>query len=334
MQFKRFSSVYMLVISCFMVTSCASVRFQVPVQRPAEINLKGKKELLLLDDDGTNVEANRNIQNSIKEQISNTQKFTLIERKHLDQILGEVKLSLAALTTETAKNSLGKLASASVLLIPHIEKYQYEEKLYKTIELTCTEKSTGRTVDCSPMARTGSANIDVSFDVVDLETGSILKTKRAKCSESVTNNALPNTPVPEIDGSQLLSKCTTQVAIDLLKAIAPYEENVEVELRDDSNLPTIAVGISYAKQGLWQDTLTQFDAAVQEAEANTGIPPDTKAKAYWNLSIAYQYNGRFDEAIAMVQKSFNISKNGEDLKYIKIIEAEKKKYENLQAQQN
>ena len=70
--------------------------------------------------------------------------------------------------------------------------------------------------------------------------------------------------------------------------------------RDDSKAQ-VDFGIKAAQRELWNEALYRWKRAVE-------VDP-TYAAAYNNLAIAYEHNGRFDEARAAYEKALELEPN-------------------------
>lgn len=65
--------------------------------------------------------------------------------------------------------------------------------------------------------------------------------------------------------------------------IAPYEEKVAVTLYNDSKMPELEQGISYAKIGQWEKSIELFKEATEKYKDSPKIMVD---KAHFDLGIA------------------------------------------------
>lgn len=305
--------------------ACSTVRVQVPVMRPAEINLRGKSELVIGELQGP---SNEKMTMLLKNAISDSGRFKLVNRTHLDQILAELALSQSDLADTDNQKKLGKLMSGSIMLVGTIERSDYEENVDVRDE-TCTKRENKKEVKypCVRHTRTGNAQVAVGFDVIDIETAENLKAKRLTCTRSSTTQEYDNDP-PRIDGEQLLESCHAQVVAEFMKAIAPWQDYVSAPFQKDSDVPMLELGISYAQRGEWKDAIQKFREGVEFAGSQPGLAAETVAKAHWDLGLAYEYTFQFDEAEAEVKKAYDMSGNDDylsELNNIKRLREERRK---------
>ncbi len=88
------NSILVMLLVCVFLIGCSTVGVKVPVMRPAEINLKGKKELVVGQISGR--EANK-MSAYIKQKAVDSGYFKVIDRKHLDEVMAELELSTSDL---------------------------------------------------------------------------------------------------------------------------------------------------------------------------------------------------------------------------------------------
>jgi len=322
--------ILVLAISLIMI-GCAAVGVQVPVMRPAEIDLKGKNELIVGEISGR---GGNKIGSYIKERVIGTGRFKLVDRKHLNRVLDELKLSQSDLADSESRKKLGKLMTGSILIMGQINDYRYNEDLKKE-RRTCIRYNAKikKSVNypCTYYQRSGVALASAAFDVIDIETGEILRAKTVKSTQTETTSAYDGTP-SGIDGNALLDQCARKVAVDFLKAIAPWKQILTVNFMKHGDLPMLETGINYAKAGQWNDAIAQFKQGVEQAATTPKIDPKTAGKAHWDLGLAYEYTNRFDDAIVHIKKAFSLSGNEDYLKELKNVERRKIESKRLKEQ--
>jgi tetratricopeptide (TPR) repeat protein len=317
------------ILACFMLGACSTMKVPVPVMRPAEINLKGKNEIIIGQINGRGGEK---IAAYVKEKTADSGRLKIVDRQHLNRVLRELRMSQSDLVNLEKRKKLGKLMAGSILVMGNVLDNRYKENLthdrgtcYKTVNKKQREYT------CYHYKRKGTATVKVSFDVIDIETGENLRSKVSQCVQKAQKSATDKRP-ERIDGGALLDSCSQSVANDFLKAICPWQQIVSAAFQKDGDLPMLEIGINYAKSGLWTDALSQFKEAVKQADSNADLSPKTAAKAYWDLGLCCEYTNRFDESVGYVKKAYALSSDAEYLKELANIEKMKKDRERLEEQ--
>lgn len=308
---------------------CSTVGVKVPVLRPAEINLKGKKELVIGEISGR--QSNK-MSAHVKQKAVDSGYFKVIDRKHLDEVMAELKLSTSDLVDSSSRKKLGKLMTGSILIMGDILDYTYREKSTKKTQ-ECTKMVNNKLYKykCTRYYRKGTAIVRAAFDVIDIETGETLRSKTLESKQNKSTQATDKR-APKIDRNSLLDTCMQKIASKLMRSIAPWREVVTANFKKNGDLPMMEVGISYAQAGLWDDALEQFEAAVEVADTNPEISPKVAAQAHWNLGLAYEYTGQFEDAEVCIKKAFAISTDADYLKELQNIEKLKSDHKKLREQ--
>src|SRR4051812_20375469 len=76
----------LLAILC----ACSTVSVRVPVMKPAEINMSPYNSVAI---GGMTGSADRIISGSLEEALVSTQRFTVVDRQHMDRVMRELQLS-------------------------------------------------------------------------------------------------------------------------------------------------------------------------------------------------------------------------------------------------
>lgn len=323
------SPILVMAFVCLFFLGCSTVGVKVPVMRPAEINLKGKNELVVGQISGRKAEK---MSAYVKQKAVDSGYFKVIDRKHLDRVMAELKLSTSDLVDNNSKNKLGKLMTGSILIMGNILDYNYTENMSReTRECTRTIKKKEYKYKCTHYYRKGTAVVRASFDIVDIETGETLRSKALEGRQNGATRATNEQPA-RIDSNFLLDTCMKKVASNLIRAIAPWKDVVTANFKKDGDLPMMEAGISYAQAGLWNDALLQFKSAVEMADTNADISPKVAAMAYWNLGLAYEYTAQFEDAETSIKKAFALSSDANYLRELKNIEKLKSENKRLREQ--
>jgi len=320
------------------VSACSTVGVIVPVTKPAEINLKGKNEIIVNDivpgDPGNSdlVRGGQILADMVREGLAESN-FKIIDRNHLGSIMAELQLGSSDLASPEGQAKLGKIMTGSVMVSGRMDNYDAGDKVTgEKRECTRYEGDTEIRYRCVVYTRTAGSNVRASFNVIDVASAQNLKTKVLTCKNSATTKATDAVP-DEIDLDALREECARQVAADFNKVIAPWTQHLKAFFQKDGSLPTLETGIQYAQAGDWESAIANFQKAIDEAATNPKIKPKAAAYAHWNMGLALEFTGKFDEAIVHVKKAYEISNNKDYLGEIDNIKKMKADQAKLEEQQ-
>jgi tetratricopeptide (TPR) repeat protein len=305
------SSVALLVVVLLSVLSaaCGTVTVRVPVMKPAEINMAPYRTVGLGEVKQRGFNGGSSALAGLLEQVLvETQRFTVVDRQHMDQVMRELQLSASDLSNPANAAKLGQLATAGALIYGDVED-RYNENT-KEDKYQDKEKKTHVSY-----ALRGEALVRGTFRVIDVSTGKLLITKTYEERRDDTNRATDKQPDP-IDKEQLFGSARGAVVERFLKAIAPHKVFQDANFEKDSKLPQLEMGIAFAQRGDWKKAQDTFQAAIQAAESNAAIESKTLAKAYWNLGLSYEYAGDYDKAMPMIEKASTLSNDPDYLREI------------------
>ena len=291
----------LIVSAALACAACGTVSVRVPVMKPAEINMAPYSSVAI---GGMTGNADRPMTDSLEEALVNTQRFTVVDRQHMDKVLRELQLSSTDLADPNAAAKLGKVVTAGALIFGDVQnqfREQPSESHYKDdkgVQHTWHEIK-------------GEANVRATFKIVDVSTGKLIIAKTYEERRSDTNRALDKRPDP-IDRLSL-ERAARQAVIDrFMKAIVPHQEFMYASFQKDGDIPQLEGGIGWAERGDWKKAQDTFNGAAQDAEKNVKLKAAQIAKCYWNLGLSYEYAGDYDKADAMINKAYTLS-NDKDM---------------------
>jgi hypothetical protein len=301
---------FVLVIINFVLFSCAPSA-KVPITRPAEINLKGIKQIVIGDIQGNVGTA---LSEALTEKLFISNQFIIVDRANLDKMLKEQALGASGTVDEDTAIRIGKLIGASALIVgrsnANVNKSRRESQ-------TFYDKNNKPYRYCH--AKT-EVNQSTSIKVIDLTTGQVVAVKNLSKSddkEDLDKDRYPPFPTE----TPLINNTTKATVEEFTKFIVPYTELVEVGFENDKT-PECKSGVAFAQNGDWRNALDQFKAAVKKEPSNN--------KSWYNLGVAYEYNFMYDEAISALKKSNQLkhsSKTISEIQNVKKLEADQKKLE-------
>jgi tetratricopeptide (TPR) repeat protein len=281
-----------------LLCACGSVSVRVPVMKPAEINMAGYQSVAIGSMTGN---AQGPIADSLEEALVNSQRFQVVDRQHMAQVMKELQLSSSDLADSSSAAKLGKVITAGALIFgettdtfretPDEHHYTDDKKQQHTM-----------------YSLRGEVYVRVTFKVVDTSTGRLLVAKTYEERRDDTNHAIDKRPEP-VDRRSLERSARSAVIARFMKAIVPHTEYMEANFQKDGDIPQLEGGIGYAQRGDWKNAQDTFNTAAQDAEKNVKLKSEQVAKCYWNLGLSYEYSGEYDKAVDMINKAYKLTNN-------------------------
>ncbi|HOX86770.1 MAG TPA: CsgG/HfaB family protein [bacterium] len=285
------------ILALFM--ACATTSMNIPVTKPAKINLAGINKIAVGDITGP---GSMNLTDELIAQLFNSNRYEILDRQHLDRIFQEHRLSLSGTIDESTAAELGKLFGSAALIFGRVSQHNYTEEMTKKDHKDEKSGKTHRTYE-----RKGKANVAVTLQVTDLRTGKIVAVRNLQKEVSKTTSATDHTP-EKIDQEALLHEARTSVLTSFMQDIAPYTEIEKISFISDKNIPQLKAGIDMAKAGNWQQAVKYFK------EATIAYP--SSPKAFYNLGIAQMWSYNFEQAEAALNKAYELEAKSIYLKEI------------------
>jgi len=275
------------------LVGCAP-EIMVPRQKPAEINLRGIKQIAITGIDGS---GGKELEGEILEQLQGTNRFELVERSHLDKVRQELGLS-STVEFKEGDTAVGKLLPAAAVVWGHVDRADFDQSS-NTESTTCTEYVSRKkkvTRPCKKTVRTGKVSLSVQLRVFDTNTARILAAKTLTGFKEARFEETDKEP-PAIDGETMKQECRKGIAADFLKVIAPHIVQEKVKLAEDSDLPEIKQGNEYLKRGDNQTALELYGKALARANGDSTVKPKAKACAYYAHGVGSALVGDYQTAI-------------------------------------
>jgi len=276
--------------------ACGTAAVRVPVMRPAEINMAPYQSVAIGDMSGG---GNRPMTDSLEEALVNTNRFTVVDRQHMSQLMRELRLSSSDLADPNAAAKLGKVVAAGALIFGDVQssyREQPDETRYKD------DKGAYHTW----YSLKGEAYVRSTFKIVDVSTGRLIVARTYEERADDVNRALDKRP-QQIDRIALENAARRAVVERFMRAIVPHQEFLYAHFQKDGDIPQLEGGIGWAERGDWKKAQAAFNDAAQAAEKNVKLKAAQVAKCYWNLGLAYEYAGDYDKGEAMVNKAYSLS---------------------------
>ena len=303
--------------AALLCAACGTVSVRVPVMKPAEINMAPYQSVAV---GGMSGNADRPMTDALEEALVGTQRFTVVDRMHMDKVLRELQLSSTDLADPNAAAKLGKVVTAGAMIFGDVS-HNYREQPSET------SYTDDKKVKHTWHVLKGEVNVRATFKIVDVSTGKLIIAKTYEEHRDDTNRGLDKRPDP-IDRISLEREARQAVVERFMKAIVPHQEFMYASFQKDSDIPQLEGGIGWAERGEWKKAQDAFNTAAQDAERNVKLKAPQIAKAYWNLGLSYEYAGDYDKADGMINKAYSMSNDKDmlgELDNIKRLQADAKK---------
>lgn len=286
-----FKKVVLFIIFGLLLSACSTQKVSIPVERAAEIDLGGIRNIAVRNFQG---EHGRDISELLTQELISSGEFEVIDRQHVDQLINEYNLAdMDGLIDRESAVELGNLIGVAALVYGRVAVHNYDEEPI----LSNQKKNIITGEEYIENIRRGRARVEVAFNVLNLETGQILSSKRIGTSiPHETSSRGANSYPPEIDIASLMSLTRNAVVQEFMKSIATHEETIPVRLLTDDDIPEFDTAIALIKIQEWYEALEIFEQVAEEYPENP--------KALYNLGIAYKYTNQFEEAEKYLKEAY------------------------------
>lgn len=278
-------------------------------ERPAEINLRGIKQIAIAEISGSGGDE---IEGLVTEQLANSNRFVVLERSHLDKVLKEQGLSMS---TEFKEGDLeiGKVLPAAALVWGHVDRSEYDTSTTSK-EVTCTrtikvrDAIVNQDYSCRKNDRTGKAVVSVQFRVFDTSSARVLAARTLKDERTAHTEATDEAPAP-IEGEELKQLARRSLAEAFLRVVAPYTVSEEVTLVANGDLPEVKQGNEYLKRGDHHSAVELYGKAVARANTDSAMAPKAKGTAHYALGLGLALVGDYPTAISEIRAANAVVQN-------------------------
>ncbi len=298
-----------LVFLASLLLACGPTMVQMPVHKPAEIDVKGLKKIAIVDFQGVNSSGDL-AASLLTTELMHSNFFQIFERSKIDVLLDEHELAQAGVVDENTARQVGQMLGVDALVFGEVvscsvdpdEKgvQKVEKKVgtgkYRTV--TRNKKKVREEImktayiDQHYMIRRGT--VAVTFRVVNIETGQLIASK-AK-SKSYDSGKVVEGKGTLKSRDAIINDLMADIVKEFAKEIAPYVVMEKHPLESGSG--STKIGVQYAKNGLWDEAIAAFNRAIKEQPKNSG--------AWYNLGIACMVTGDYDKAEMLFNKAIEL----------------------------
>lgn len=282
-----------VILAIVVLVGCGVTRVPIQVTRPAEavdLAKSGVKRVAIGDIQGA--KGAEDVGESLREALLKLGTFELLERSKIADLVKEHQFDQSGLVDEGTTTEAGKFKGATALVAGRASTYGCTPKRSSQgVKMLDGSFAQQVTIDLNAVA-------DVSFQILDVQTGRIVATKKCYATRAFHASAIGKDPATP-DPTALMAQCRDDVVDQFIRSIAPYAVTTEVTFEDDSKIPQLLSGINSAKIGDWDDAIKSF------TEATAAQP--LSDKAHYDLGIAFQMTGRYDDAERELKAAYKIN---------------------------
>jgi hypothetical protein len=279
---------------------CAST-VRVARTRPAEVNLAAYRKVAVGHVGGPE---GHSIANRLTQALVESNRFEVLDRKHLEHILRERRLSASAGSPSDEAARIGKLAGTDAMIFGHVNRREYRQTRGRREE-TCSRDNVRYA--CTNYIVNGQWNTEVAMNVVDSNSGRILTAKTFRTRRTRSASSYSRWPKLPWGADSIAFELDQEIVDNFMRTITPYTVWERARFYTDGDLPELELGVRYSRQGDWENAIRQFRGACARAESGGEIHPRTKARAYYDLGVALGYSGRYEEGIREIEKANRIA---------------------------
>lgn len=316
-----FRSSVILIALLFMFSGCSTTAVQYFVKRPAPVNLKGHKKIAIGNFRGHDRSHANMVAGELAEELLESGHFDkVMDRKHLNDVIGEQKLQLAGIIDNNDISRIGKVSGASVFIYGNVDVDNYQEqRSSREVVTTNVQKETvekhgvPKTIETVTYqtnrenSRKGQYNFAVTYQIVDVETSELILVKRFSAVKSDVKTLINGSP-DMINEDAMCVACVEEVTSQFVRQLTPYYDIVRAEFQLDNDLPEVDNAVKRVRAEQYDDAVKIFTDSTNKND----LKPKVKAKSYYNLGIMFFILKRYNDAEKLVDKALNLNPD-EDL---------------------
>lgn len=195
-----------LILILSILSGCANQEVIVNVKPPPQIDLSKFQRIAIGDFQGR---GGVDIAEDLTAALAATNQFQIIDRSKVKSLIKEGRLASSGLMDQKTALELGKLIGIAAYIDGRVSIYNQQEESGNLRGVSRINN------------RTGIVTVEVSFNVVDLETGLVLLNRKILERKSATTSAFINRGSTRIDYIPLYFEARQAVVQEFMKSISP-----------------------------------------------------------------------------------------------------------------
>ena len=277
-----------LFISCAVTLTPDPYTTNVSVEIPAQYPIDAGESIAVMNITGF---MGDDLADELEAKLWESRQFKVLERQEIQELMIEKQMRYSSDPNSEELVEIGELLGASVMIFGRIKNdTTFYNDLYNTVNY---------------------AQLDMSFRIVDVETGEILFVKQYS---ETSQNRLVRTSGDEGVVSFLPNKflktttfkeCRTLIIDKIIKTIAPYSHNYSLTFFMDNEIPDLESGVSLVKTKEYTKAMGYFQRAVE-------LNPRSW-KANYDYALGFETLKKFDDAVKYYVRAQAIYFNNDNL---------------------
>ena len=244
----------------------------------------------------------KDIQAKITSSIFKSEKFDLVARSNLEDIISEHKLSSSGLINQGSATIIGEIIGAGILITGRLSKNSYTEDINTDAKSFFSSLLSGNILlagySLVNVERIRTGDYFLSFDIkfIDLNSAKIIYAKTFQFkSQKVVEGSLFNPP-EKIDPNNLYVNCLNQLEEEFIQTIAPHNRDKVVGFVKHKSLPKVDIATKLLSVDK-NDAIRMFQEMIESKDLNS----QAISIAYYNLSKAYFFLDEYDSALKTIK---------------------------------
>jgi tetratricopeptide (TPR) repeat protein len=289
------------LFAMILLAGCATTSVNLPVTRPAEVDLSDYSQIAIGDFQGDRNQHKLDISDMFTAKLLESDYFdAVLDRQHLYTILREHDLAWYGYVDETTAPELGRFIGAAAIVFGRVTRDRYRE--VESEQEIIRKDEDGNEYTVIKKTRKGTYDLAVRVQITDIETARIILARTYETSRIATEEAENHVPAP-INVHGLFQDCAQDISEQFIRTIAPYDIWLQSTYElDHKYLPELETA---REQVLIGDYFTALEILERAAE-RPGLEDKSRAKAYYNLGVIQMYLGDYDNSLANLRTALEL----------------------------
>lgn len=301
----RINTIAVLALLPVLLAGCASSRRYVPVllTHPSEQDMGKFKQIIIGDMSGN---MSGEFAAGLKQALVAADDFKVIDRSHVAVMFGDMRLTRAAMRDPLLRQKLENMMESSALLTGHMDVRYRTHLTFSDGHIDSGRRDARKRAimrPCKVYTETAEAAATGSIDVVDVETGEIIRSRALSAAAQDSRQGIDMRPAP-MDPQPLIDKVIAANVDTVIKAIASWDETVYLPYYGIKDMPVVETGIRYAQTGNFTEAETVFLETLRQNNDGAALAPKPRGRLYWNLALTYEALKKYDDALLALQKAY------------------------------